>query len=115
MKIRSQQMQAMAEHSRRQLENRMIRRLRESFPKETEGVEEEELREFVAEELDRAGSYEIVTEEDMGAFLDRSVYYGEGWHTSLDWASQILNDPELTGSEKTEELLKYETLSLREE
>ena len=115
MKIRPQQMEAMAAYSRRQFENQMIRQVREEFPEETREADDEDVRAFVREQIDKAASYGITTKEDVEVYIDRAAFYGDAWDTSLDWAHEILSRPDVDGADKIQEIRRYEAVELGEE
>lgn len=112
MKIRPEQMNAMAEYSRRQFQDRLIRDLRREYPEETAQADDDELRAVVVEQIDKAVGYGIVLEDDLAIYVDRAAYYGDDWDSSLDWVRGILNDEQLDGSAKIEEIRRYEAVEL---
>jgi len=103
-RIRKEQMEAFAEASRRDFENRMVVHLREMFPGECAPLGEKRLRETIRYGLRRAGTYRITQESDVCQYLHLMLVLGKDFDTdeALPWAGLILNQLEQNPSDRIE-------------
>jgi hypothetical protein len=114
LEIRPEQMEVFAAYKRGGFEMRLVYQLRDDYPDDTQGKSDEELREFVSAQIDRARNYSIVREEDVAVFVDRSAWYGAGWDLRLDWARKIFTDHDLDGAARIEDIRRHEATTLEE-
>ncbi|HYO54531.1 DUF4123 domain-containing protein [Archangium sp.] len=103
-RIRKEQMEAFAEASRKDFENRMVVHLREVFPDECEPLGDKGLRETIRYGLQRASSYRITQESDVCQYLHLMLVFGRDFDKdeALLWAGLILNQLEQDPSERIE-------------
>jgi len=103
-RMRKEQMEAFAEASRRDFENRMVIHLRNVLPGECEPLGEKELRETIRYGLRRTGTYRISQESDVCLYLHLMLVLGRDFDNDerLPWAGLILNQLEQDPSDRIE-------------
>lgn len=106
MKIRKEQMAAFAADRRRQFVDRVIAHLEQAYPEAVWDADPNDLRRRIDQTIDRAMSYGIAIEKDVGAFIDFTYDLGESFDTEPEneWARSILLRGDLDGSAKIAEL-----------
>ena len=114
LKIREEQMAVFAAYERSQFEKNIAARLREDYPDEAGEADEAELLSFVAAQIAKAGDYGITRSTDVEIYVDRAAYYGANWDAELDWAKDILTNPDLDGPARIEDIRRFEATSLEE-
>src|SRR5262245_44870316 len=102
LKIRKTQMDSLSETMLRQFEDRMVTHLRSACPEQTRDTPESQLRGTIRQGIDSAAQYEITSEVDIRRYLECVVVYGPDFAASpkTAWAGPILNNKELSGTEK---------------
>ena len=91
-------MTALGDASKARYEDRMTEHLRRCFPDQCEKMDEPGIRRIIAQGIEHAKRYNIVTERDVCLFIDLMFIFGEEFDTSpnLPWMSEILTDPHRT-------------------
>jgi hypothetical protein len=104
IELQRAQMQTMASHCCNHFERRLLQHLRKSFPDETQEKSDKMLFERTRHAVRKAGKYGIEMESDVVRFVDLTFLLGADFDSSPEtpWASEILNDKTLTGSQKAE-------------
>jgi hypothetical protein len=100
--IRQEQVEILARERRKPFVCRQLPRLRTAFPQETARLDDQSLLLSIDKDVGRAARYDVVNEHDLELFIDCTFMVGPDFDISSDsaWASEILNQPGLTGSEK---------------
>jgi hypothetical protein len=110
--IRQQQIENLRQCHLKKFEDEMVVHLRSQFERHPLVGDEVKLRNAIREGIASAGGYGIVSEFDVGRFLEFTLEYGVGFDSS-DWAAHILNDVTLSGSAKMNRLDDYTVFVLR--
>jgi hypothetical protein len=99
MKLRREQMQAFSRAADRSFEQRMFGHVNRHFPKRCAELGEADVREYIRHGMQRARSYDIVSERDICKYVDLMFVYGRDYDTNpkYPWAAEILNDRRTTG------------------
>ena len=102
LRIREKQVEAFAREVRKPFVRRQLPRLRTAFPQEADRLDDQSLSLKIDKDVERAAGYDVVNGHDLELFLDCTFMVGPDFDTSSDspWASEILNRPGLTGTEK---------------
>lgn len=102
MKIRPEQMQALADERRARFEEEVLTHLESAYPEELWTRTKDEVRERVRRAVDKALAYSIRTERDVTSFVDITFELGEEFDADprFEWATKILNDDALDGRGK---------------
>lgn len=109
LKIRQAQMDSLSEAMLKQFEDRMVMHLRAACPEQTRGMSEPELRDTIRTGMGSAAKYGITSEVDIRRYLECVVVYGQDFDTNpkTAWAGHILNNKELSGTEKMNRVDEY--------
>ena len=107
--IRNDQIEAFDESMLRSFKNRMVSHLRTACPEETSDMSEEELRALIQGGIDKAESYEIFEDDDVRRFLEYMLILNPDFDqdSSFPEIQEILNDEEMDGTEKMDEIDYY--------
>jgi len=107
--IRDDQIQAFDESMLRSFKNRMFSHLRKVCPEETSNMSEEELRSLIQGGIVKAESYEIFEDDDVRRFLEYTLILKPDFDqdSSFPEIQEILNDEEMDGTEKMDEIDFY--------
>jgi hypothetical protein len=113
--IREEQMEVLSKYMLKQFEDRMVIHLNQNFPDETKNISESDLRETISTSIDKAAKYDVTDETDVERYLEYAVRYDPDFDTNpnLPWATKILGDENLTGTEKMNQLDDYELFVLQ--
>jgi len=108
--IRKEQMKIFSQYQLDTFFETMEQSLKRKYSVETKNMARADLRELVEVGVVEAEKYGIKDENDVSRFLEYLVIYGRdfGQLPEMRWAYQFLSDPELTGSEKINQLDSYE-------
>jgi len=109
LKIRKTQMDSLSEAMLKQFEDRMVTHLRSACPEQTHDMPEPELRATIHAGIESAEKYGITSEVDIRRYLECVMVYGPNFDTNpkTAWASHILNNKELSGTEKMNRVDEY--------
>jgi len=112
LQIRKQQMAVFAKVMRQRFEDRMVAHLRRKFHADFAESPEPELRSLVKTAIEKAATYDVVTEDDVQRYLERMARYGAGFDKdrAFSWAGEILRTKEIDGTEKMDRIEDYEVL-----
>lgn len=104
--IRREQQAALAEATRPTFEENVARHLREVWPEATSELDPPTLRAWVAWGVERGARYSLVSEYEVGLFIDLSWVLGTNFDESeaFPWAREILTDPTLDGRRRIDSL-----------
>ena len=72
---------------------RALEHLREFFPQHLERAGDERAARFVRACMARAGEYGLVSEQQVGLFLNLAVAFGTDFDQRLPWARELLAGP----------------------
>ena len=99
LKIRRYQKEVLGDYMRRNFEEKMLDHLECHFPDKCQTLGERSLRSLIRTGIDRATSYDITTQLDIGRFIILMMIFGTDYDTNpeLPWAARILNDQRLQG------------------
>lgn len=108
--IRKEQMDVLSQHMLNQFFDRMEEYLTERFSEQTKALENEQLRELIVQGVEDGEKYDVTDENDVKRFIEYLVEYGRDFGHSPEtmWADQFLNNKELTGTEKMNEIDDYD-------
>ncbi|MDD5298328.1 MAG: hypothetical protein PHU46_15605 [Rhodocyclaceae bacterium] len=112
--VSRKQMDVLGKSMQDRFERRMVAHLRHSFPERTKTHGDEVLQNFVQAGLARCRPYGVVNELDAQRFLDYMVIYGPEFDQKPDtaWAGLILDDPNLTGTQKMDQIDDYDMFAM---
>ena len=112
LKIRAQQYAKLSDYMRNQFEDRMVAELGAEFPEESAALSEAGLRATIRKGIARAESFGVLLEDDIARFLVLVLRKGPDFETQpgTQWAQPILKDPNLSGTQKMDELDDYEDI-----
>ena len=114
--IQKNQWAALEQSSFNRFVNTMIAVLRRRFAEESSAATDEQLREFVESQIERAAAYDISDRQCVRAFIEIAGSYGRNFDVQLDWARAILNRRILSQRAKIDWLEEYAMfLGLRNE
>ena len=107
--IRDEQIEALDESMLRSFKNHMVSHLRKVCPEETSGMSDEELRALIQGGIDKAESYEIFEDDDVRRFLEYMLILSPDFDqdSSFPEIREILNNEEMDGTEKMDEIDFY--------
>lgn len=110
--ISQQQMDALGQKSQTHFETRMIEHLRHTFPQQAIRHDDTVLRYFVRASIEMCRTFAIVTEFDVQRFIEYVAIYGRDFPRRADmpWVAKILNDQELTGRLKMDQIDEHDAL-----
>jgi hypothetical protein len=105
-RIRKEQMEAFAEASRKDFENRMVAHLGEEFPAEAKAMGEPGLRELIRQGIQRAQGHRILQEEDVRRYLHLLMVFGKEFERdpAFSWAEALLSRLEEEPSARIEQV-----------
>lgn len=97
MIVRPEQMAALQQAAQQNFQQRLGEHLRQFFPEQYQGLDQAALQQAVQHAVDRARSYDILSERDICKYADVMSAFGRDFDTSpaTAWASSILNDRSL--------------------
>jgi glucose-6-phosphate 1-dehydrogenase len=115
--IRDDQIEAFDESMLRNFRNHMVSHLRRVCPEEASDMSDEELRALIQGGIDKAESYEILEDEDVRRFVEYMLILNPDFDqdSSFPKIQEILNDEEMDGTEKMDEIDLYYNSKLRAE
>ena len=92
--LRSEQIQLFDELAERLFVKRMLEHVQIHFPDEIEQLSESAMRDRVAAQIEKAGSFGIVSKPDVCDFISLSWQFGDDFDAQYKtkWAGDILND-----------------------
>ena len=113
--IRDEQLEVFTNLLQTPFENRVMRRLRERFPRQTKALPGEKLREHVREQIARAKSYGLRSKRDICRYIDYTFVFSPDFDRSpkTSWARAILCARKLSGAEKMQRIDDYYTYQLK--
>ena len=113
--VRREQIEVLSEYMHARFITRMLAHLKATFAVYTQGTSEPDLRRLILSTIDTAARYDITNEDDVQRYLERAVCYGADFDTNpkTSWAGQILQEKDLTGTEKMDRIDHYELFLLR--
>jgi len=108
--IRKEQMDVLSHHMLNQFSDSMEVHLMKRYPEQTKDMSNEQLRELIVNGVEEAEKYGVTDENDVKRFLEYHVEYGRnfGYSPETIWAEQFLNNKDLTGTEKMNEIDNYD-------
>jgi len=97
LKIRKEQDQELAKASLKSFEDRMVVHIRKHYPTHYEKLGEENTRVLIQYGIERAATYEVVSERDVCKYIDLMVSFGPDYDIDArhPWAAKALNDKRL--------------------
>lgn len=107
--IRKEQKEVLAKAAKNVFEERMLVHLKKFFPKHYEALGEDNTRELITYGIERAATYDIITERDVCKYIDLMISFGLEFDKddNLPWAVKIFNDTSWKdASAKTDALFK---------
>src|SRR4051812_16934791 len=106
--IRHEQMKALSDAFRAQLQDQLVRHVRETLPESYAKAGEAGTRENVRYAMRQAGRYGIQTNSGVAAFTKVMFIYGPGFESNpaYDWARSALQNPALSESERIARLVE---------
>jgi hypothetical protein len=115
MVIRETQMDAFRDSMRDDFEKRMAKRLRSRFEVKLAGTTAAALDKLIRLGVEKAKGYGVVGESDVARFLEYMVEYEPDFDRSSGtaWARRILTAPNVTGTQKMDNLDDFTTFALR--
>ena len=115
MIIRKQQNKVLAEEAKKGYEERVLAHLRRVWPDEVKADGEPATRENIRSGMETAGKYGVLSEYDVARFIDLRYVWGPEYDTDseLPWVQSVLNDPDLSGRVKMDQLYERSRMELR--
>lgn len=112
--IRKEQMDELGRDALERYYRSIAAHLTTRFPTKTSALTPEEMRSMIARGIERANAHEITDQNDIRRFLEYLTEYGENFGRSSEtaWAGDVLARDDLTGTEKVDELDRYELFVL---
>lgn len=104
IKLRPEQLEALAVVAMQQAIDRLMARLRVSCPSQTREMDDATLRREVEAGIAQAARYGLATENRVAVFLECRLDLGPDFDTREAWASDALNNTGLFPHEKAEAL-----------
>jgi len=100
LRIRGQQYEELGKIALKRFEDNMVEHIKEFFPKYYEIHKEPLIRKVILYAVDRAESYDMVTERDVCLYINLVFLLGSRFDIDpqLPWAAAILNDETITDS-----------------
>jgi hypothetical protein len=97
LKIRKEQYEDLGKISLKRFEDSMVEHVKKFFPKYYEIYEEPLIRKVIRYAVDRAESYDLITERDVCLYINLMFLLGSNFDTDLQltWAGVILNDEKI--------------------
>ena len=107
--IRKEQMDVLSNHQLAQYVKSMVNHLTASFPDKTKNLGQDELVDLIYKGINSAEKYGIDDESDVERYLEYVVRYGASFDTGKEtaWALEILNNSELSGTQKMNQIDDY--------
>ena len=108
--IRKEQMDVLSQHMLTQFSNSMKEHLTKRYPEQTNVMKNGQLQELITAGVEKAEKYDVTDENDVKRFLEYQVEYGRDFGHSSEtmWANQFLNNRDLTGTDKMNEIDNYD-------
>ena len=110
LRIRKEQNDELAKAAVKRFEEWMVVHLNKFFPDHCKALGPEGTRETIRHAIERAASYEIVSERDVCKYTDLMFAFGRDFDEdpNAGWANEILNDENFKGqpTEKINNLYK---------
>jgi len=105
--VRREQMEALAASTRPTFEENVARHLREVWPEAVAELDADTLRAWVAWGVERGARYELLSEYEVGLFIDLTWILGTNFdeNDAFPWAREILTDPALDGRRRIDALM----------
>jgi len=112
--IRKEQMDVLSQYMLNQFSDRMELHLTKRYSEQTKKMNDGQLRELIVKGVEEAEEYDVTDENDVKRFLEYHVEYGRdfGYSSETKWAKQILNNKDLTGTSKMNEVDDYDLFVL---
>jgi len=100
LRIRKEQNEELGKIALKRFEDSMVEHIKEFFPKYYEIHEEPLIRKVILYAVDRAESYDLITERDVCLYINLVFLLGSNFDTDpqLPWAAETLNDETITDS-----------------
>lgn len=101
--------QALAELRRNISIKQLMTYLSAQYPSHLLNVESAVIHQFVKVSIEKGGAFGFKTQGELEQWLDMQLYFGDGFEgePSYPWAKPILDNPQLTSSEKLQKLNLY--------
>lgn len=106
--IRKEQSDKLGEVIEKSFKKNTIIRLKEKYPQETIGKNDDEMMEFIHSGIEKAEKHNIIERRDISVYLEYMLVYGEDFDFNSDnkWAMKVFRVKNLSGKEKVRRLLK---------
>ncbi len=97
LKIRPEQNEELSKVAFKDFEDRMVVHIKKHFSEHYKALGEENTRTLIQYGIERAATYEIVSERDVCKYIDLMVAFGPDYDQDhkLPWAAKNLNDENL--------------------
>jgi hypothetical protein len=107
--IRKEQMDVLSNYQLELFVKRVVEHLTLSFPDKTGSLKQKELEDLIRKGVDSAEKYDIDDESDVERYLDYVIRFGASFDIDKEtaWASEILNNQEINGTEKMNQIDDY--------
>ena len=96
LKLRAEQMQALAQVPRREYQKKMVAHAQKFFPDECAKIGAPNLEKFVQNGIAKADGYGIEDRPDVAKFLNLQFVFGPEFDRKCAWASEILGNDSIT-------------------
>lgn len=102
MEVRNAQVNALGRAQEEDFRRRLKEKLLEDYPEDSEALGEDKLDVVIDQGIERARSYGIAAEDDIGLYFDImfNLAYNFDTNPKYPWAGPILRNPTLTAEEK---------------
>lgn len=111
--IRKEQMVVMSEYMFDSFVSNMVVHLRATYPEKTENKNDESIRKFVRDSVERANSFNVHAADNLETFLECATLYGSDFFRKpeFEWAKTILEDDMIDETEKMNRINEYQVFS----
>ena len=92
--LRKEQVAAFESVGKKAFEDRMLAHLHRVFPDQSKSLVEAKLRELIQYGTKRAATYGIISERDVGRYIDLMILYSRDFDKdpALPWAQSVLQN-----------------------
>ena len=108
--IRREQIDVLSAYMLDGFVSRMAIRLRADYARETEKMNDEDLRKFIKANIERANAFSVRADDNLASFLELATLCGADFFEmpGYEWAKTILEDDMIAETEKMNRINEYQ-------
>ncbi|MDJ0819196.1 MAG: hypothetical protein QNJ58_23505 [Desulfobacterales bacterium] len=108
--IRKAQIDGMSEYMLDRFVTKMVVHLRTNYPEKTTERNDENLKKFIRDSVDRAHSFNIRADDNLETFIEHTVLHGLDFFEkdAFKWAKAILEDEMVNETEKMNGIIEQQ-------